>query len=448
MTEIKKTLAADKATTTEAKNTIDKVSEKKLSEKKADTKKADAKEVTSKKDTGQSQPKTLSKLAIFATIIAIVAPTGHYFWQQQQSQLITEQLTNKFSQENSANFNHFQTQMQQALSTQQSSFAKQLQQVKQQTVNASQEKIAKLNDTVWQLEQRIKQRQPSDWLLHESEYLIRIAARTLWLEHDTTAAIGLLKDADARLTELNDPAFLPVRKLIHQDIKSLELMPTLQTDEVILTLMALSKQIAALPLAIESLGNSENSPANDFELSDNINDWQSNLAKTWQKFLDDFIRVRQRTGSIEPLIAPEQQAHLKQKLTLKVQLALWAASERKGDIYHKTLTDIEQWLNEFFAMDNDYNQRFMKALLTLQKQRVSYDYPSELASLPAIRAILNKKGSKPENKTDKKTENKTESNTVSKAISKPTLDKTKIEQVEQVEQVEQANDETNNEGEL
>ncbi len=439
MTETKKTLAADKATTTEAKNTIDKVSEKKLSEKKAD-----AKKVISKKDTGQSQsaqPKTLSKLAIFATIIAIAAPTGHYFWQQQQSQLITEQLTNKFSQENSANLNHFQAQMQQALSTQQSSFAKQLQQVKQQTVNASQEKIAKLDETVSQLEQRIKQRQPSDWLLHESEYLIRIAARTLWLEHDTTAAIGLLKDADARLTELNDPAFLPVRKLIHQDIKSLELMPTLATDEVVLTLMALSKQVAALPLAIEGLGK-EDRPANDFELSDNINDWQSNLAKTWQKFLDDFIRVRQRTGSIEPLIAPEQQAHLKQNLALKVQLALWAASERKGDIYHKTLTDIEQWLNEFFAMDNDYNQRFMQALLTLQKQRVSYDYPSELLSLPAIRAILNKKGSKPENKTEKKTENKTESNTVSKAINKPTLDEAKIEQVEQ------AHNKTSNEGEL
>ena len=127
-------------------------------------------------------------------------------------------------------------------------------------------------------------------------------------------------------------------------------MPTLQTDEIMLTLMALSKQVTLLPLAMVDLGKEVNQE-NDIELSDNINDWQNNLAKTWQKFLDDFIRIRQRAGTIEPLMAPKQQEHLKQNLSLKIQLALWAASERKGEIYHKSLTDIAQWLEEFFAMD-------------------------------------------------------------------------------------------------
>ena len=226
-----------------------------------------------------------------------------------------------------------------------------------------------------------------DIFLHEAEYLIRIAARTLWLEHDTHAAIGLLKDADNRLAELNDPAFLPVREVIHQDIKALELMPTLQTDEIVLTLMALSKQVAQLPLAIVALGKEQDEEDN-LALSNDINDWQSNLAKTWQKFFNSFIRVRARAGSVEPLMSPEQQVYLKQNLTLKVQLALWAASERKGDIYQKSLEDIQQWLNEFFEMSDSVNQHFVDTLTDLQQKQVDYNYPNELGALTAIRATL------------------------------------------------------------
>jgi len=431
MTENKKPLVAEQSTTVEAKNTIDKVAEKK----------ADIKKETNRENVAQSQfknqPQTLSKLAIFATILAIAVPTGHYFWQQQQNQLVTMQLTNRFNQENSTNFNHFQSQIQQKINTQQSSFAKQLQQVKEQTASASQEKIAKLNDTVSQLEQRVKQRQPSDWLLHESEYLIRIAARTLWLEHDTTAAIGLLKDADTRLTELNDPAFLPVRKLIHQDIKSLELMPTLQTDEIVLTLMALSKQVAQLPLAIEALGNEKDAESN-LELSNDISDWQANLAKTWQKFFNNFIRIRPRTGSVEPLMSPQQQLHLKQNLSLKVQLTLWAASERKGDIYQKSLTDIEQWLNEFFDMGDNINQHFSKTLHDLKQKQVNYNYPSELAALAAIRTALRKQTVKLPT-TPKKEVGVLENKNKIKTIAEETV---------ATEKAEQQNNKPKNEGKL
>lgn len=357
------------------------VSDAKISSDKSATKKS-----STPKSSPNTSPSKVSKLAIFAVLIAIAAPSGHYYWQQLQHQ----QLINKISEENSATLSQYQSQLQQALTKQQQNVAQQLQLVVTQIHNTSQVKITELDATVAQLEQSIKQRQPSDWLLHEAEYLIRIAARTLWLEHDANAAIGLLKDADTRLTELNDPALLPIREVIHQDIKSLEQMPTLQTDEIVLTLMAMSKQVVQLSLAIEDLGKGNNKEV-DLELSNDINDWQTNLAKTWQKFFNNFIRVRPRTGTIEPLMSPEQQANLKQNLSLKIQLALWAATERKGDVYQKSLDDIQQWLNEFFDMKDDTNQHFAKALIDLQQKQVNYDYPSELSSLTAIRATLRNK---------------------------------------------------------
>ncbi len=380
MTESKAPLASEKTSESPAKVSSSKDTTTKNTPKIAEPKKTDSNKT--------------SKLAIFAVLIAIAAPAGHYYWQQLQNQQLTQALTSKISGENNAILNRYQNQMQQALTGQQQAFAKQLQEVATQIHNVSQAKITELDTAIKDLEQRIKQRQPSDWLLHETEYLIRIAARTLWLEHNTSAAIGLLKDADARLTELNDPAFLPVRETIHQDIKSLELMPKLDTDEIVLELMAMKKQVAQLPLAIVDLGKESDSEA-DFNLSADINDWQTNLAKTWQKFLNDFIRVRQRTGSIEPLMSPDQQENLKQNLNLKIQLALWAASERKGDIYQKTLIDIQQWINEFFDMENSINQHFEKSLASLKEKQVAYDYPSELGSLTAIRTTLRNQQARP-----------------------------------------------------
>lgn len=383
MTESKTPLTSDKVNETTTKVSLDKDTTKQNKVNKSDTKKSPPNNNASK----------VSKLAIFALLIAITAPAAHYYWQQLQTEELTQTLTNKVVQENSAALTRYQNKTQQALTSQERSFTKQLQQVAANINSANQATIAELSTKIQQLEAGIKERQPSDWLLHEAEYLIRISSRTLWLEHDTRAAIGLLKDADARLTELNDPAFLPVREVIRQDINALELMPTLDTDEVILTLMAMNKEVSQLPLAIVDLGKEEK--ATDIDLSDNINDWQTNLAKTWQKFLNDFIRVRQRTGTVEALISPNQQENLQQNLSLKIQFALWAASERKGDVYQRALVDIQQWLNEFFDMENTINQHFLASLKNLKNKQVSYDYPSELGSLTAIRATLRSQQNKP-----------------------------------------------------
>ena len=234
----------------------------------------------------------------------------------------------------------------------------------------------------------MNQRDPSDWLVHEAEYLVRIAARTMWLEHDTTAAIGLLRDADSRLKELNQPKFLPVRALINEDIETLSLMPVLTNEEAILTLMALNKQVPSLTLAGVNLTEALDAAEEDLALSDDLNDWKENLARTWKQFIKDFITVRRRTGMVEPLMTPEQQQHLKQNISLKIQLVQWAASEQKQEVYQQTLLDIQQWLNEFFDMESTQNKHFYSAIESLKKQTIYYDYPSDLRSLSLLKRLL------------------------------------------------------------
>lgn len=340
--------------------------------------------------TAQKPSNKLAITAIAIACISVLASGFHYVEQQKQNTALVASI----EQQNNAAIekSRKQTKQQllaefkQELRQQQQAFAAELHQVSQQINSASEGKIAQLNQQVAQLEARVTQRQPSDWLVHEAEYLVRVAARTMWLEKDTKAAIGLLKDADSRLAELSDPKYLPVRATIHEDIKALELMPTLQSQEAVLSLMALNKQIHDLPLAGVDLGESLQTEQN-LELSEDVADWQENLSKTWNKFLQDFITVRRRTGTVEPLMAPEQQQHLKQNLSLKIQLALWAVSEQKSDIYQQTLNDVQSWLNEFFDMDAAVNKQFLQALEQLKAYTVHYDYPSDLASLTAIKAL-------------------------------------------------------------
>jgi uroporphyrin-3 C-methyltransferase len=151
--------------------------------------------------------------------------------------------------------------------------------------------------------------------------------------------------------------------------------------------MALNKEVPNLLLTFDNLTPSDE-PEEELALSENISDWRVNLNKSWEKFVNDFIRVRHRTGAVEPLMSPQEQVNLKNNLALKVQLAIWAASQRKTQVYIESLNNIELWLNSYFDMSADVNKRFLADILQLKEKKVDYDYPTNLTSLTAITKVL------------------------------------------------------------
>jgi len=341
------------------------------------------KPMSNKKPTTQYDIKTkISKVAVFALLIALLGIAGSvasYYWFNQQKVILTNDLNTTNQNNNTAT----QQRVNKLLKQQQSEFSQQLNSMVAKVQKDSEEKLAQLEDAVTRLERN----KPSDWLIHEAEYLVRIAARTMWLERDTRAAVGLLKDADSRLAELNDPEFLPVRKLIHQDIEQLQLMPVLNTENVILALMGLNQQLPSLPLLMQqATQNLEDEKS--LVLSDDINDWQENLAKTWRNFLDTFVVIHVRDGSAKPLLSPQYQQNLKENLSLKLQQAQWAAREEKSALYLRTLSEVQTWLIDYFDMKDVGNQLFLSSIEQLKSELISFDYPSTLASLSGIRNIL------------------------------------------------------------
>lgn len=339
---------------------------------------------TSKRHMKPENTTKISKTALLSLITAFIALVGiggvHYWHTQQQSLLENRILLQTQQSDIKAQ------QIKQLLTEQESNITQQLNNITTKILRDNQEKIVTLENKIANLSQN----QPKDWLIHEAEYLVRIAARTLWLEKDATAAIGLLKDADNRIQELNDPTFLPIRQLIHQDIEALQLIPTLNTEKVVLTLMGMSEQIMSLPLAlVNTKDNKDNKEdAKSFELSESTDDWRSNLAKTWQKFSANFITISRRTANVEPLMSPQYQQNLRENLMLKLQLAQWAAAQQHASLYTKTLDDVNSWIRQYFDMDNVANLQFIEGISTLKKELIEFEYPNRLISLSAIRNLL------------------------------------------------------------
>jgi uroporphyrin-3 C-methyltransferase len=325
----------------------------------------------------------LSKTAVVSLIIALatsVGVGGLYYWDMQQQ---TQQILATSEQKTQQSLASSKQKVKQLFAQQQTMFSQRLNREIATITTDSQVKIAQLEKAV----ERLSQNQPSDWLLHEAEYLIRIATRTMWLEQDTRAAIGLLKDADMRLKELKDPQFLPIRQLIRQDIAQLTLIPVVDNEDTVMTLMAMSQQLANLPLAMVKIPDNDNK-SSDFTLSESTNDWRENLAKTWQKILADFITIRRSSGNVKPLMSPQHQQNLIENLSLKLQLAQWAVTEKKQKIYNQTLNDIQLWLTEYFDMQKVENQSFYQAIQKLKGKIITYDYPSTLLSLKAMSKVL------------------------------------------------------------
>jgi len=159
----------------------------------------------------------ISKTAIFALLVAIASGVGvggiHYLHNLQnntQSEELVRQLT--------ALNNGSEQRIKQLLTNQKSAIDKQVNEAVDKINNTNQSRMTELEEEL----NNLKQNQPNDGLIQEAEYLVRIATRTMWLEHDTRTAIDLLKDADTRIKELDDPQYLSIRQIIRDDIEALK----------------------------------------------------------------------------------------------------------------------------------------------------------------------------------------------------------------------------------
>ncbi|MCZ0924931.1 uroporphyrinogen-III C-methyltransferase [Vibrio diabolicus] len=232
----------------------------------------------------------------------------------------------------------------------------------------------------------VKGRRPNDWLLAEADYLVKLAGRKLFLEHDVESATQLMESADQRIAALNDPSLVKLRKAMANDITKLRTIPLIDRDGLVLRLTALQQQVDKLPLANALLPEAE--VVENTEVSEDIANWQDNLMTSLKDFSENFITFRTRDGNVIPLLSPEQHFYLKENIKAKLETAIKAVYQEQGEIYTTSLKTADKWALDFFNQDDNSVKEFNKTVNQLSQQNIQVEYPTKLQSQSQLSDVI------------------------------------------------------------
>ncbi|MFQ1849876.1 uroporphyrinogen-III C-methyltransferase [Aeromonas veronii] len=265
-----------------------------------------------------------------------------------------------------------------------------------QTSSKDAEQLAALDQTQQRLQGEMQglqnrvldlnDKRPNDWMLAESEYLVRMAGRKLWLEHDLVSAITLLGNADERIAALNDPSLMPIRKALAEDIAKLKGMPRIDREGLTLKLAALSDQIELLPLSTVSMPEAK--AEQDQAVSTNPDEWESNLKKNWVKFTENFVTIRRRDGAVEALLSPQQEIFLRENLKTKLLQAQLSVYREQQALYEDSLDKAQRWLTQYFDTDNSATRYMQGEIDKLKGEQIQIDYPAQFKTQAMLEQVL------------------------------------------------------------
>ncbi|MFT6132886.1 uroporphyrinogen-III C-methyltransferase [Shewanella sp. AC34-MNA-CIBAN-0136] len=325
---------------------------------------------------------------LFSLLVAIVAIAACYWLylqldqqsngQTQLGQNISEQVT----QNKSLKYELQQT----AMATN-----KRIGTLEQQQLNDTKAyaKLAQLQQSNKQLQERvavIAQRSPNHWMASEAEYLVRMAGRKLWLENDPQTAIGLLQSADERISAMKDPALTVLRKALADDITKVKALKTTDITNTIFDLDTLIDGLTQLPLNRVDENFADNKSTQ--QVTDSIDDWQQNLARTWHDLTDGFITIRKRTTDLEPLLSPEQQWYLVENIRnklLQAQLALYRFDQLN---YQQSISLADKWLQQYFDLSDPKTKTMIASLDKLAKVNIEKITLNKFQASPLLQQLV------------------------------------------------------------
>lgn len=319
-------------------------------------------------------------LGAVAIVIALAMGAGLYLYGKHQADL-QAQTNQKLSDQLSA--------LQQQASSDKQQLTQQLSgaETALQTAQAQQNASAKELETLRERMAVISGNDVRSWLLAQADYLVKLAGRKLWSDQDVTTAAALLKSADASLADMNDPSVMNVRRALTQDISNLSSVTQVDYDGVILKLNQLSNNVDNLRLADN---DSDDAPmdSDGGELSGSVREWRQNLVKSWHNFMDDFITIRRRDNTAQPLLAPNQDVYLRENIRSRLLIAAQAVPRHQDEIYKQSIDTVSAWVRAWYDTNDAATKAFLAQLDELSQQNINMDLPDTLESQPLLEQLM------------------------------------------------------------
>jgi uncharacterized protein HemX len=325
-------------------------------------------------------------IAMLFSLICMAALGGAY-WYWNQHQLLQQQQELQWRTEQSSHLKEMEQQIQLQLTQQLASTESALKTQQQQALATVKNEVIERVSTMDSKVSEVTGRRPNDWTLAEANYLIRIAGRKLWLEHDRDTAMTLLATADVRISELSDPSLFPLRKMISQDIAALGALPNPRLTDFHLALSGAITTVDTLPINMIEM-EPEAKENVDISASETPAGWKDNLLKSLSG-LKTMIAIRHSTadGIIEPLMLPKQQWYLRANVKMAMLQAQVAVLKRDQKVYNDAVSRAKQWLQYFKQTDAGVHSVLL-TLTALQDKTVRVAYPEQFASQKMLDKLI------------------------------------------------------------
>lgn len=381
---------ADSKTKSEQKEPSNKVSDKKVTGSGSDKK-------TPPGNTTNPKNPSPFKWIIIVIILAIIGAGSYYGWtlwnnyQTAQDKASTlDRLNQQVEQQQNVIDSLESDSKQQAneLSQVNHQLSLQLEQL-QKELKETQQKITSTDD------------QQNQWMLSEAEYLIRQASYKLHYTDNAKTIVGLLQAADRQILAMNDSSLQSLRQAISNDINSVRSSGALDIEGVTIKLQSLKTLVTDLELATVQLPDSETTEeTNDSDAAneEEISGWQR-FKNSFSSALSQYYTVHHYDESMKPFISPQHDALLRQNILLNLQTAQLAAIQHNDAMYHNALSEVEDWVSQYFKSEPATTTAFMQQLDELVQMSVKLNLPQQLESLRIIERITGRQ-SQPQQEAD------------------------------------------------
>jgi uroporphyrin-3 C-methyltransferase len=234
-------------------------------------------------------------------------------------------------------------------------------------------------------------RNRDEWQLAEIEQVLAIAQQQLQLSGNVRAALLALQLAESRLSRVDRPQFLPVRRALTRDIDRLKSLPVLDVPGLSLTIDRLIASVDAMPLAfderIERPAAGKKTPA-AVPVEEGF---FARLGSEVWKELRQLVVVRKLEAPESALLPPEQAYFVRENLKLRLLNARLALLTRDEAGYREDLRVAQRWIQRYFDARAKASQAALAQLKQLSSASVSFEPPTIVDSLEAVRGFKSRR---------------------------------------------------------
>ncbi len=225
-----------------------------------------------------------------------------------------------------------------------------------------------------------------EWKVMEAEYLLATANRKLMLEGDVDTAMAMAEEADRALLDSGNRNVFATRQEISTALAGLANSDALDREGVYLRIANLDRQVAQINL-LASMRQSFDQARNADSQPVDIAAAEEGFGASFYSFLSSVFVLREWEETPDAMLAPGQESQVKQSLRLFLAGAQLALLQRDAEMYQRSLSDAEDWLQRFKVTETNVGQSMTAEIAELKAIDIDPQLGSFEQALTRIRQI-------------------------------------------------------------